>query len=70
MTLLPGVYCSESGSFSLSATTLTLDGNNDSDAKWLFQTTETLDTATSTSFILQNGARATNVYWAIGNNIL
>jgi hypothetical protein len=67
-TLLPGVYCSASGSFILSASTLTLDAKGDSNAQWIFQTSTSLSTATATSFILQNGAQAKNVYWAIGSS--
>ena len=68
LTLYPGVYCSASGAFIISATTLTLDGKGSSSSEWIFQTATTLNTATATSFILQNGAQAKNVYWAIGSS--
>ena len=63
--LLPGVYCSNGG-LSLSAASVTLDGNNDDNAQWIFQAATTLTTATSTEFIFINGAKAKNVYWALG----
>ena len=66
-TLLPGVYCSDD-QMSLSASTLTLDGNQDPNAQWIFQAATSLTTATITSFILINGAQAGNVYWAVGTS--
>jgi hypothetical protein len=68
LTLFPGVYCSASGVFTISATTLTLDGNGDTDSQFIFQTSTTLTTATATSFILTNGTQANNVYWQIGSS--
>ena len=64
--LLPGVYCSVSSMF-LSASTVTLDGNNDPDAQWIFQTGSSFISATATRFILINGANERNVYWALGS---
>jgi hypothetical protein len=69
LTILPGVWCSASGTLTLTTgTTLTLNGNGISSSIWVFQTQTTLITATSTSFILQNGAQASNVYWVIGSS--
>jgi hypothetical protein len=68
VTLLPGVYCTGSGTLSISATTLTLDGNGDHNSQFIFQTATTLTTATATSFILINGAQAKNVYWQVGTS--
>lgn len=65
LTLAPGVYCSGS-EMKFSAATLTLDGQGDPTAQWIFQITTALTTASSTSFILENGAKAENIYWAIG----
>ena len=67
-TLSPGVYCSKSGTFSISAGTLTLDGTSDPLGEWVFQTTSTLVTASATEVKLTNGAKAENVYWAIGSS--
>ena len=66
LTLLPGVYCSQSGSFSITSSSLTLDAQGDQNAKFIFQTDTTVTTATQTSFILINGANNKNVYWKVG----
>lgn len=66
-TLLPGVYCS-TDQLTISASTLTLDGNNDPNAQWIFQAAKSLTTATTTSFILINGAQEKNIYWALGTS--
>jgi hypothetical protein len=68
LTLLPGVWCSASGDFTLSTTTLTLNGGGDTNSVWVFQTASTLITSTATSFILENGANSMNIYWAIGSS--
>ncbi len=68
MTLYPGVYCTGSGTMSISTSTVTLDGKGNSNAVWIFQTASSLSTATATSFILQNGAQASNVFWKIGSS--
>ena len=65
-TFYPGVYCS--GNFIISAGIVTLDGQNNADSQWLFQAATSLETATATSFILQNGAQAKNVFWQIGSS--
>ena len=66
--LTPGVYCSAIGNFLFSAATVTLDAQGNADAQWIFQTATTLVTATATSFKLINGAKASNVFWAIGTS--
>jgi len=68
LTLLPGVWCSASYAFVISAATLTLDAAGDVNAEWVFQTGTTLITSTATSFILINGAQAKNVYWLVGSS--
>ena len=68
LTLPPGVYCSPSSEMKFSAATLTLDGQGDVNAQWIFQVGSALTTATTTSFILENGAQAKNVFWAIGSS--
>ena len=67
LTLAPGVYCSGS-EMKFSAATLTLDGQGDLNATWIFQVQTALTTASSTSFILENGAQAKNVFWALGTS--
>jgi hypothetical protein len=66
-TLFPGVYCSGS-SMKISAKTVTLNGDGDENAQWVFQVATSLTTATQTKFILQNGAQAKNVFWAVGTS--
>ena len=66
LTLSPGVYCTDSAKFVISASTVTLDGQGDSNAEFIFQTDETVITGTGISFILINGAKAANVYWKVG----
>jgi hypothetical protein len=65
-TLAPGVY--KSGS-SLGLTgTLTLDGQNNADAVFIFQAGSSLTTATGSRLNLINGAQACNVFWQIGSS--
>lgn len=62
-TLLPGVYHS-TAALSLTGT-LTLDGNGDPNALFIFQTDAAFDTAANSTVVLTNGARAANVYWVV-----
>ena len=68
LTLSPGVYCS-AGEMKLSASTLTLDGQGDSNAQFIFQVGTALTTASSTSIILENGAQIKNIFWAVGTAV-
>jgi hypothetical protein len=66
LTLAPGVYC-----FSSSAGltgTLTLDGQGNANAQWVFQIGSTLTTATNSSVVLINGAVNCNVFWQVGSS--
>ena len=66
LALLPGVYF-----FSSSAQltgTLTLNGNGDSNARFVFQIGSTLTTASSSSILLLNGAQADNIFWQVGSS--
>ncbi len=69
-TLAPGLYVSNLGSFEITAGTLTLDGQGDSNAVWVFQMpTSTLTlTALGCSIILENGAQASNIFWQVGTS--
>ena len=69
MTLTPGVYCSGSGDFTLNSGSLYLDAQGNPNAEWVFQTATTLITSSATSVVLQNGARANKVFWAIGTSV-
>src|SRR4029077_7825213 len=66
LTLVPGVY-----SFSTSAQltgALTLDGQGNSAAVWVFQIGSTLTTASGSSVVLMNGANPCNVFWQVGSS--
>ena len=69
ITLTPGVYCSGSGTFTLNTGSLYLDAQGDATAEWVFQTAATFITSSATSVVLQNGAQANKVYWAIGTSV-
>jgi hypothetical protein len=45
---------------------VTLDGRNEPNPVFLFQAGSTLVTAANSQFDLINGAKAENVYWALG----
>ena len=65
-TLVPGVY---SASSSLAITgTLNLDAQGDPDAVWIFKIGSTFLLAASSNIALLNGARAQNVFWAVGSS--
>ena len=64
LTLVPGVY--NAGGVVLDLTgTLTLDGQNDPNAVWIFQATSSLVTASSSTVKLINGASSCNVFWQV-----
>jgi LPXTG-motif cell wall-anchored protein len=63
-TLTEGVYRSTSGGLGITGT-LTLDGQNNPDAVWIFQSDSTLITASSSNVALINGADACNVFWQV-----
>ncbi|MDP2813859.1 MAG: ice-binding family protein [Erysipelotrichaceae bacterium] len=65
-TLTAGVYTSAS---SLGLTgTLTLDGENNPSAVFIFQAGSTLTTASNSEVILINNAQACNVFWQVGSS--
>jgi Ice-binding-like len=66
LTLVPGVYCFTSSA--LLTGTLTLDGQGNANAQWVFQIGSTLTTATNSSVSLINGAVNCNVFWQIGSS--
>ncbi len=66
LTLTPGVYC-----FSSSAQLtgiLTLDGQGDPDAVFVFQIGSTLTTASAAEVLLINSTSACNVFWQLGSS--
>ena len=66
LTLNPGVYKYDS-SLNI-AGALTLDGQSDPNAVFIFQVGSTLITASAASVVLTNGAQACNVYWQVGSS--
>jgi Ice-binding-like len=65
-TLAPGVYCAAT---SLGVTgTVTLDGQGDANATFVFQIGSTLVTGTGANIALIGGAQAKNVWWQVGSS--
>lgn len=65
-TLSGGVYC-----FSTSAQltgTLTLDGQGNSNAVFVFKIGSTLTTASGAAVVMTGGAQARNVFWQVGSS--
>jgi len=64
LTLVAGVY--NAGGTTLGLTgTLTLDGQDDPNAVWIFQATSDLVTASSSTVRVINGGQACNVFWQV-----
>ena len=66
-TLTTGVHNSPS-SFGIGGT-LTLDGEDDPNAVFVFQAGSTLITGVSSHVVLVNGAQACNVFWQVGSSV-
>ena len=65
-TLAPGVYCAAT---SMGVTgTVTLDGQGDANAVFVFQMGSTLVTGTNANIALIGGAQAKNVWWQVGSS--
>jgi type VI secretion system secreted protein VgrG len=64
--LAPGVYHA-AAAMSLTGT-VTLDGQGDPDAVFIFQAGSTLITASTSTVALINGAQACNVFWQVGSS--
>jgi Ice-binding-like len=67
LTLPAGVYTAGGVTLALTGR-LTLDGQNDPNAVWVFQATSDLVTASSSSVQLINGASACNVFWQVSSS--
>lgn len=67
-TLAPGVYTSGSTMTIAVGGVLTLDGQGDDNASWIFQLGSALTANTGSEILLVNGARAANVFWAVGSS--
>jgi hypothetical protein len=71
LTLPPGIYKAAAGSFMITGSDLTLDGQGDENAVWVFQTASTLTVGAPgapRNIILINGAQASNVFWQVGSS--
>ncbi|MEU4404201.1 ice-binding family protein [Streptosporangium sp. NPDC023963] len=66
-TVTPGAYDSASGTFEITGE-LTLDGQGDPNAVFIFKTAATLVTASASTVNLTNGAQACNVFWQVGSS--
>lgn len=66
-TLAPGLY-SHASSIEITGSNLTLDAQGDSSAVWIFKTAGTLLVDTDRAVILAGGAKASNVFWAVGTS--
>ena len=67
LTLVAGVYNAGGVTLGL-AGSLTLDGQGDPSAVWIFQATSDLVTAASSSVALINGGQACNVFWQVAGS--
>lgn len=71
LTLAPGLYVNSTSS-GISGTgslgNLTLDAGGNSNATWIFKMGSTLTTGPGTQVILAGGAKATNIFWAVGTS--
>lgn len=65
MVLAPGVYTSGSGMSIAVDGVVTLDGEGDPDAVWIFQVGSSLSVQNNAQVLLLNGARASNVFWVV-----
>jgi len=65
MTLAPGVYTSDSTMSVAVGGTVTLDGQGDANAVWIFQIGSSLTVNNDAKVVLVNGAKAKNVFWAV-----
>ena len=71
LTLAPGIYQAAGGSFLITGSDLTLDGQGDLNAVWVFQMASTLTVGAPgapRSVILINGAQSKNIFWQVGSS--
>lgn len=67
LTVLPGVYTVPAGTTNLSGT-LTLDGQGNANALWVFQMPSTLITSSSSVVNVINTGAGAGVYWQVGSS--
>ena len=71
LTLRPGIYKSAGATFQITGTDLTLDGEGDANAVWVFQTAAGLTVGAPAAPRIVNlirGAQAKNVFWRVGSS--
>lgn len=69
LTLTPGVYVDDNAPDSLAITgTLTLNGLDDPDSVFIFQSGSTLITASASNVVLTRGAQACHIFWQVGSS--
>jgi hypothetical protein len=66
-TLTPGVYNSQSGTFGITGT-LTLNGQGNPDAVFIFKTASTLISASASRVSMINGAQPCHLFWKVGSS--
>ncbi|MEJ7735241.1 MAG: ice-binding family protein [Polyangiaceae bacterium] len=67
LTFAPGLY-KNATSVQILTGNFTLDAQGDSNAVFIFQMGSTLTTSPGTQVILAGGAKATNIFWAVGTS--
>jgi hypothetical protein len=67
LTLPPGLYKSTS-SLEISSGDLTLDGQGDPNAVFIFQMASTLTTTPGRQVVLSGSAKSVNVFWQVGTS--
>lgn len=68
-TLTDGVYDSAAGTFGITGGgTLTLNGQGNANAVFIFKMASTLITSSSSKVVLTNSAQPCNVYWQVGSS--
>jgi Ice-binding-like/Bacterial Ig-like domain len=71
LVLPPGTYQAAAGSFLITGSDLTLDGQGNDNAIWVFQMASSLTVGAPgapRSIILTNGAQPANVFWQVGSS--
>jgi hypothetical protein len=68
LTLAPGLYVNSSSSGISGSGKLTLDAQGNPNATWIFKMGSTLTTGTGSQIILAGGAKASNIFWAVGTS--
>jgi ice-binding like protein len=66
LTLIPGAYCFSSSAFLTG--TLTLDGQGNAGAVWVFQIGSTLVTASGSNVAFINSGQACGAFWQVGSS--